>query len=75
MGVREKLNQYRNVTVGATCAAILLAIGLTAWRIRDANAGGGQAIGGRLFFTTDDGKSWAPSFDLLYRPHEWPARP
>ena len=25
--------------------------------------------------STDEGKSWAPSFDLLYRPHEWPSKP
>jgi hypothetical protein len=57
MGVREKLNQHRMATIGATCAAIVLAIGLVAWQTRPAS-GGGAGAGGKLFFTIDDGKTW-----------------
>jgi hypothetical protein len=58
MGIREKLNQHRNITIGATCAVILLAIGLLVWQTRGASAAGSATVGGKLFFTTDDGKTW-----------------
>lgn len=58
MGIREKLNQHRNVTIGAACAVIGIAIVLVVLQALGGAAAEDGVITSRQFFTTDDGKTW-----------------
>lgn len=58
MGIRETINRHKNITVGVAC---LLIVGAFALIVLQSFGGGASASGGagsRLFFSTDDGKTW-----------------
>jgi hypothetical protein len=58
MGVRETLNRYKAVTMGA---ALVVTIGALTFAVLQVRGGGPPTsvnLNGKVFFTTDDGKTW-----------------
>jgi len=59
MGIREKLNEQRGITIGATCALIVLALVMVAMQMRGGRSTAAEAVtSGKSFYSTDDGKTW-----------------
>ena len=57
MGIRETVNRHKNATIGAACLLIVAAIAIIALQAR----GNGKDLPpseSKLFFTSDDGKTW-----------------
>lgn len=58
MGIREKVNQNPGIAIGTASAVIVLAGIILVLQTRGGTASGSASGSGRLFFTTDDGKTW-----------------
>jgi len=57
MGIREKLNERRHLTMIVAAALTAIAVLALAMELRSQNASP-QTPFGKAFYTTDDGKSW-----------------
>jgi len=58
MDIREKVNQNPGIAIGSACAVIIVAIGIAVLQLRGSSVTEQAAVSGKLFFTTDDGKTW-----------------
>ena len=58
MGIREALNRNHKVTIGAAAVVTMGAIVFMVLQVRGGGPPTGVNLNGKVFFSTDDGKTW-----------------
>lgn len=58
MGIREAINRYKVLTIGTACVFVVGAVAMTVFQMRGSSSAPSGPVGGKAYFSADDGKTW-----------------